>query len=95
MSEFGTGFGGGVQSLGSGTGTVLQWGQLHYVQSPVPFPGEVPAEGPGCVLTPLPCCQGFVLWEKLPGKEQSPEGFCKGQTGPGCPEAVVPWPCIA
>lgn len=52
---FGTGFGGGVQSLGSGTGTVLQWGQLHYVQNPTPFPGEVPTEGPGHVLTPLPC----------------------------------------
>lgn len=93
---FGTGFGGGVQPLHLGTGTMLQWGQLHYVQKDTPFPGEVSTEGPGCVLTPLPCCGGFVLWEKLPGKGQNPpEGFCKGQTGPGCPEAIVPWPCTA
>lgn len=95
VSGFGTGFGGGVQSLGSGTGTVLQWGQLPYVQNPTPFPGELPTEGPGSV-TPLPCHGGFVLWEKLPGKGQSPsESFCKGQTGPGCPAAAVAWPCTA
>lgn len=43
-----------MQSLGLGTETMLQWGQLHDMQSPTPFPGKVPTEGPGSVLTHCP-----------------------------------------
>lgn len=85
-----------VPSPGLGTGIVLQWGWHHDVWSPMPFTAGVAAGGPHCCLTLLPYRGGFVLQEIVLGKGQSPpEGFCKGQTSRGCPEAPVPWPCVA